>query len=139
MNHQVKVFQASPARIKGLRIIAALGALSFVLGLFLDPERAWGGYLMGFEYFVQLALAGGLFLSVLTLSSARWATAMRRIPEAMTTGLPWAFGMGLLLLGGISTLYEWSHEAVVEADPVLQGKSAYLNGAFFFVRMAVFF
>ena len=139
MQHHARVFHASPVRAKGLLVAAALGALCFLLGLFLDPERAWAGYLMGFEYFVQLGLAGGLFLSVLTLSSARWATAMRRIPEAMTTSLPVAFVMGILLMGGLSTLYEWSHESVLAMDPVLQAKAVYLNGAFFFGRMVVFF
>lgn len=134
-----QMFVPSPVRMRGLAIASIVGALIFAVGLFVDPQRAWSGYLMAFMYFVSLGLAGGLFLSVLTLSSARWATALRRIPEAMTASLPYAAILGLLLMGGVSTLYEWSHTAVVEADPLLAGKAAYLNGGFFFARLIGFF
>ncbi len=125
--------------MRGLATASILGAFIFVIGLFVDPLRAWSGYLMAFIYFVEMGLAGGLFLCALTLSSARWATALRRIPEAMTASLPYAFMFGLLLMGGVSTIYEWSHAAVVEADPLLKGKASYLNGGFFFLRLVVFF
>jgi hypothetical protein len=139
MNAASLEFKPSPARMRSLLVTALLGALVFVVGLFVAPERAWSGYLMAFVYFVELGLAGGLFLSILTLSSARWATALRRVPEAMTTSLPYAFVLGLLLMGGVSTLYEWSHSSIVAADPLLQGKASYLNGGFFFVRLVVYF
>ena len=74
--------------MSGLRATAILGGLLFLLGLFVAPGRAWGGYLMGFDLFVGLALSGGFFICILTLCGARWATALRRIPEAMTTALP---------------------------------------------------
>ena len=124
---------------KVLRCVAGGGALFFILGLFVAPRQAWTGYLMGFMLFVELALAGAFFLSMLSLASARWATALRRIPEAMATALPVAGLLGLVLLGGIHVLYEWSHTSVVEADPILSGKSAYLNVGFFIVRLVIFF
>ena len=57
--------------VRGLRATAVLGGLVFLVGLFVAPQRAWSGYLMGFVYLVGLGLAGGLFLSVLTLAGAR--------------------------------------------------------------------
>jgi len=125
--------------MRGLLITAGLGALLFIVGLFVAQQRAWGGYLMGFFMFTGLAVAGAFFISVLTLASARWATAMRRVPEAMTTALPFGLALGLVLLGGIHSLYEWSHSSVVESDALLQGKSAYLNWGFFSVRLVGFF
>jgi hypothetical protein len=80
-----------------------------------------------------------LFLSVLTLSGARWATALRRIPEAMTTTLPVGALFGLALVGGVHSLYEWSHDSAVAADPILQAKSSYLNWGFFLLRLVAFF
>lgn len=139
MSTVLQMFRPSPTRMKGLAMTSAIGALIFVLGLFIAPQRAWSGYLMAFVYFVGLGLAGGLFLSILTLSSARWAVVMRRIPEAMTASLPYAFGFGLLLVCGVSSIYEWSHSSVVENDELLQGKAAYLNFGFFLVRMVGFF
>jgi hypothetical protein len=125
--------------VRGLRATAVLGGLVFLVGLFVAPQRAWSGYLMGFVYLVGLGLAGGLFLSVLTLAGARWATALRRIPEAMTTVLPVATVAGLVLVGGVHSLYEWSHAGVVAEDPLLQGKTGYLNTGFFLLRLLAFF
>ena len=132
-------FRAPPLLMRNLSITAGLGLLCFLVGLFVDPVRAWGGYLMGFFLFTGTALAGPLFLTVLTLSGARWGVVLRRVPEALAATLPWAAGMGLLLLGGLSSLYEWSRPSALEHDPILQGKSAYLNGGFFFARMLLFF
>jgi hypothetical protein len=123
----------------GLRTTAVLGGLVFLLGLFVDPRRAWGGYLMGFVYFVELGLAGGFFLTVLSLTGARWATALRRIPEAMTSALPVGALLGLGLIAGVHSLYEWSHASVVASDPLLAHKAGYLNWGFFAVRLALYF
>jgi len=139
MNLSNEGFRASPNLMRGLLVTSAVGMLCFLLGLFIEPVRAWGGYLVGFASFTGMALAGGLFLTVLTLSGARWATALRRIPEAMTAGLPFAFVMAILLLFGVSSLYEWDHESIVEGDHLLEGKQAYLNWGFFSLRTIAFF
>ena len=123
----------------GLRVAAIVGGLAFLLGLFVAPERAWAGYLIGFTFFVGLALSGGLFISVLTLSNARWATVLRRIPEAMSGTLPVAALFGVALAGGVHSLYEWSHDSAVIADPILQAKAPYLNSGFFLLRLVLFF
>lgn len=127
------------AVLRSLRTLAVLGACSFLAGLFIAPKQAWSGYLMGFVLYVELALAGAFFLSLLVLSGARWATALRRILEAMAGGLPVGALLALVLLGGLGTLYEWTHGASVEADPLLQAKSLYLNPGFFALRLVLFF
>lgn len=139
MNVASARFEPSRALLNGLRTAAILGGSLFLLGLFVNPSRAWGGYLMGFTFFVGLGLAGGLFLTILTLADARWATALRRIPEALTTTLPVAALLGVVLLGGVHSLYEWSHASVAAEDPILAAKSVYLNWGFFLVRMLVYF
>jgi len=122
-----------------LRTAAILGGLVFLVGLFVAPTRVWVGYLIGFNYLVGLGLSGGLFIAILYLSSAKWGTPLRRIPEAMTYSLPIAGCFGLVLLFGLHSLYEWSHAASVEHDPVLLAKSVYLNSWFFAARLIVFF
>ena len=139
MSSRPAPFSPSPHLMSGLRTSAIIGGLLFLLGLFEEPSRAWGGFLMGFVFLVGLALAGGLFICLLTLLGARWATSLQRIPEAMTSALPAGAVLGLLLVAGIPSLYEWSHASVVETDPILQAKSAYLNTGFFALRLVVFF
>jgi hypothetical protein len=118
---------------------AGLGALLFLAGIMLQPERAWGGYLMGFVYFVSLALAGPLFLSIVYLSGATWAKPLLRIPEAMGAALPVALVLGLGLIIGTHELYEWSHAQAVESDALLAHKVPYLNVGAFSIRMVIYF
>jgi len=118
---------ASPRLMRGLLTTAGLGGLVFLVGLMIAPQRVWGGYLMGYTYFVGLALAGPLFLAILYLSRARWALPLRRVPEAMGTVLPLGLLLGLVLITGTYALYEWSHAQVVEADALLAHKAPFLN------------
>src|SRR5690606_16601492 len=53
---------------RGLLATALAGAAVFLLGLYLEPERAWGGYLVAFCTFTGLSLAGPLFLAILYLT-----------------------------------------------------------------------
>jgi len=123
----------------GLGLVVGAGALVFLVGLFVAPGRVWGGFLIGFDYLVALALAGPVFLALLTLASARWSAALQRVPEAMASALPAAAALGVVLLFGIPNLYEWSHAAVVERDPLLQAKSGWLDPTAFGVRLVVVF
>lgn len=129
-----------PARLDGaLKGLALMGGAAFVLGLWFAPARAWSGFLMGFYHLTALSLAGAVFVTLLTLARARWWTPMRRIPEAMTASLPYGLLLGLLLLFGAHTLYEWSHSSVVQADALLQHKRPYLNLPFFGLRLVLCF
>ena len=124
---------------QGLMVAVGCGAIVFLIGLMVAPERTWGGYLIGFSYFVGLALAGLLFLAVLSLARGEWAFPLRRVPEAMASTLPVAAVLGLVLITGIHTLYEWSHSSVVEGDALLTHKSTWLNGFGFSVRLVLYF
>lgn len=122
-----------------LRNIVLASCAIFVVGLFVAPTRVWGGYLMGFHFLTALALSGTVFMAFLFLSRASWAAALQRILEAMTAALPIAGMLGLGLLLGLPSLYEWAHPAAVEHDSLLQHKSAYLNTVGFSLRMVVMF
>lgn len=122
-----------------LRAIAAGGGLVFLAGLVFAPERAWAGFLMGFAYFVGLSLSGAVFIALLTMAGAGWWTPLRRIPEAMTTALPYGAILALVLLAGVHSLYEWSHASTVASDELLARKSGWLNVPFFAARLLLCF
>jgi len=117
----------------------ALGLITFVAGLFLNPERIWPNFLVAEVYLIGLGLGAGFFIAIQHLSNAAWGTVYRRIPEAMISIMPYAAGGILVLAFGIHSLYEWSLPSVVANDPVLQEKSAWLNVTFFFGRLAFYF
>lgn len=118
---------------------AGVGLLVYVVGLFAAPGRIWPNFLIAEFYFLSLGLGGAFFIAVLYVSNAGWATAFRRIPEAVMSTLPAAAIGGIILIFGIHTLYEWSHHAVVASDTILSGKSAWLNEQFFIGRLIFYF
>lgn len=118
----------------------AIGVLAVVLGWMRTPDRAWYAFLLSFFYFISLALGGVFFAALHYASNAGWSTMVRRFAEGFAAFLPWSFGLGLvLILFGGESLYSWMDESVVAADPILQGKAAYLNTTFFVLRTLLFF
>ena len=73
------------------------------------------------------------------LVGGAWGRAIQPWLEAAMRTLPVGALLFLPVALGIGSLFEWSHAEVVEADPLLQSKAAYLNVPFFLVRAAVYF
>jgi hypothetical protein len=123
-----------------LAIAVIAGLLVFVASVLIfkpDPSRVWANVLLNNQYFLGIALGGAFFLAVHRIAWSGWHTALQRIPESLTSFLPVAFVLMLLLFFGMNDLYHWSH--FEGHDPVLEGKSAWLNVPFFFIRMVVYF
>ncbi len=131
-------FQLSERLHKNLLGVTAIGLLVSAIGLIVAPERAWPNILLANYYLMGLGLAGAIFIALLYVSNAGWATAIRRVPEAMTAALPVSAVIMIAILFGIHTLYEWSHESVVAHDRILQAKSGWLDVPFFIVRTLVY-
>jgi hypothetical protein len=124
----------------GILSIAGVGILLIVLGYFIEAANGkdlWTNILINNLFFLFIALFGGVFLALHKIAYAGWHTALQRIPEALTQFLPITALLMFLLYFGMHDLYHWSHEGL--HDPILEGKSAYLNLPFFFIRMAAYF
>jgi len=102
-----------------------------------DASRIWANVLLNNQYFLGIALGGAFFLAVHRIAWSGWHTALQRIPESMTTFLPIAFLLMLLVFFGMHDLYHWSHYE--GHDAVLEGKKAWLKLPFFFARMVLYF
>ncbi|HEX2968035.1 MAG TPA: hypothetical protein VHO46_02940 [Bacteroidales bacterium] len=119
--------------------LALTGIVSFIIGLKTNPDLAWGSYLTGIYYFTELSIGAAFYLAIQYISQSGWSSAFKRIPEAMTTWLPFAAIFFFLLYFGMNNIYHWSHEEAVSQDALLTHKSSYLNVTFFFIRMALSF
>jgi hypothetical protein len=83
---------------------------------------------------------GALFFTMLHhLVGAKWSVVVRRLSENIATVFPVLAILFIPLLFGIHHLFEWSHAEVVSADPILAGKTPYLNTPFFIIRAVVYF
>lgn len=128
------------SRTKTIYAVAmTLGVLGFAASLYTDQARAWHSFLTSFFFFTSLALGGLFFTAIQHVASAGWSVTIRRFAEAMTSFLPIAALGAVVLLLGAKTLYIWLNHDVVAADPILSGKSGYLNMTFFVIRLVVFF
>lgn len=99
------------------------------------PSRTWANLLLNNIYILSIALCGGVFLSLHKLAISGWHTTIKRIPEAITSFMPIAGVLMLLIIPGLGYIYHWTHPA--EDDIILLNKVAYLNIPFFIARMVV--
>jgi hypothetical protein len=100
-------------------------------------------YLVGFCFVTTISLGGLFFTIVQHATKAGWSVVVRRIAELLAGNLRW-LGLAFIpiLLGmwwsETTHLYHWN-TADGLADPILQGKAAFLNPTFWTIRSALYF
>lgn len=111
-------------------VLFAIGAIVFILGLFMDPDRAWRAFHQNWLFFTALSTAGVTFVAVQRITTARWSRGVIRFMEAYVAFLPVAFVFLLLTLAfGRGHVFPWTHEAYPTPE-----KATYYNGAFLTTR-----
>jgi len=129
---------------KWTNALLGIGALVLVLGfIFLGMSkdehaqtRFWAVLLQNSTFFLLVVNASMFFVCVTTLAMGGWQMAFRRVPEAISTLVPVFSVIALLVFLGIifghqHHIYHWLDKEHVEHDPVLKGKSGFLNPTFF--------
>jgi hypothetical protein len=119
--------------------VAALGAAASAWGFVEARERFFQGWLVGFLFWIALPLGSLALLMLHQLTGGSWGTAIQGLLRAAARTLPLFVPLFLGIALGIPTLYEWSHEDALAADPLLRQKSAYLNTGGFLIRALVCF
>lgn len=119
-------------------IIGILLLAITIAGAFFNPGEFFHSYLIGYLFFIGLALGCMAFLMLQYLTGGAWGIIARRPLEAATRTLPLLALLFIPLGFGMKTLYGWAHPDLVAHDAVLQHRSAYTNGPFFLVRAAIY-
>lgn len=116
-------------------VLAGAGLLVFIIGLFLQPDRAWQALLVSWLYFTSISSAGVMFVAVQRITTARWSRPIVRFLEGYVAFLPVAFVLLLLiLLVGRDHIFWWTHEV-----PAVHEKRVYLNPPFYLSRVILTF
>ncbi len=137
MNAHDFIFEPKPELIRRAQVLAGIGALTLLLGFYLAPQRIWLNLLLISYYLLGLSLAGAVWVSLQYVSGAHWSTALRRVPEAMTTLLPFA-ALGILAVLVLRPqLYPWTNGLMSDGGAV-GFKRAWLSLPFFRMR-AIFY
>ena len=120
-------------------IVGALGLLGCAAGFFVDPSRFYQAYLVAWIFVAGPALGCLAFLMLHHLSRGAWGLMVRRVFEAAGRTIPVLALLFLPIAVGMREIFVWARPEVVAGDPLIQGKSAYLNPTAFLVRAAVYF
>jgi hypothetical protein len=148
-------FEFSPKAKQLTFILMGLGLLLALIGYFtyhpsiegytaddnhhVAIKRLLASILFNGYFFFLIATCAAVFIAISQLANAGWYVAIRRIPEAMSEFMPIGAGIIILVLfAGVSILYHWAHDGVMEVDPLLAKKTWYLNKPFFFARVILF-
>lgn len=116
-------------------VLFVIGALTFIIGLFVDPDRVWRAFHADWLFFTVLSSAGCAFVAVQRITTARWSREVIRFMEGYVAFLPIAFVFLLLsVLVGKNHIFPWTHEAY----PVPE-KALYFDPLFFTIRVIVTF
>jgi hypothetical protein len=111
----------------GIVAALAIGAVAFIAGVFLSPQRAWQAYFVNFLFWSGIAQGGVVMAAVYRLTNARWGDQFRRIGEGMIGFLPVSLLLYLMLIAGGTYLFPW----LVYRVP---GNEVWLSGYFVFGR-----
>ena len=143
-------FEITKTAKRNIYILLAIGLILTLVGVLTGMEshhfvtRLLTNGLIDSFFFFAMGLGALFFLSLAYATETGWYAAVKRVIEAVAGFLP--FGMALMgvVLVVITALdgahvYQWMDPEVVSHDPIIQGKTAYLNPTFFWIRTIVYF
>jgi hypothetical protein len=96
-------------------------------------------------FFSGIALIGVFFVAFNYVAQAGWSAAIKRIPEAFGNYLLVGFPLAVILFACFHhDLFHWTHGYLYDKndaryDEVLDGKSGYLNMAFYWIRLILYY
>lgn len=126
------------------------GLILIVIGVFLGisdehfkTRLMSNGLINGFFYFA-LGLGALFFLALAYATETGWYASVKRVIEAVAGFLPTgmvflAFILLLITFMDGAHIYIWMDPETVANDEIIQGKSAYLNKPFFWIRTLIYF
>jgi hypothetical protein len=114
-------------------VLAAIGLIVFIVGLFIQPDRTWQSLLVSWLYFTSISSAGVMFVAVQRITTARWSRPIIRFLEGYVAFLPVAFVLLLVIIFfGKHHVFWWFNRV-----PEIHEKEVYLNPPFFYTRVIV--
>ncbi len=116
-----------------------LGALVMMLAYGMDAQRSAHNNIILFLFLASIG-GGSIFLVAIEyIGGAVWSVPIRRVTEFLGGITPVVPVVAVPLLLNLHDVFHWTHPEAVQADPVLAGKSPYLNVSFFVFRFLAIF
>ena len=124
-----------------------IGVISTAYAFFTDIHAAWTSLLFNNYFFLGISIFAVFFVALQHVAEAGWSTAIKRVPEAIMTFLPYACAVMIFIV--IAAILHWNHiyhwmeegimtEGAPNYDKIIAGKEAYLSPIFFLVRSIIY-
>ena len=120
-------------------LVALAGLASLVVGLRVDPDRAWFSYLAAWLFGTSVALGALLLVMTGHATKASWLVMTRRPMESVAATLPLFALLFVPLVFGLDCVYPWAGHGWAEASRPLEHKRLWLGAPFFVARTAAYF
>jgi len=121
-------------------IVGGAGLLLLLLGaLVAGRDQFFNAYLIGFTFWTGIGIGSLALLMLQHLTGGGWGFVIRRSLEAATRTLPLMAILFIPVILGAHSLYPWTHQEVLDHDPVVKFKQPYLNLPFFTIRAVIYF
>jgi len=131
--------------------VGVVGLLLTIVGFFTARQATMFSYLLGFTYWLGIAVATIIMVAIFHTAKAKWLIVLRRTMETMGASVIVFIPLMLPLLFGMKDIFPW-----VDAEnwvfPGTEGvkftavelhhlhhKHPYLNQTFFYIRQAIYF
>ena len=121
--------------------LAAAGLAALVVGLRIDPTRAWFAYLDAWLFGTSIAVGALLLTMTGHAAKAGWMVITRRPMESVAATLPLFALLFVPLAFGLDHVYPWAGHGApdVALAHALDHKRVWLSKPFFVARTAVYF
>ena len=134
-----KKYRTWSMALMGVGLAAVLlGYFTYGTGDEHAKTRFWASLMHNSIFFLLITNASMFFICATTLAWGGWQMSFRRVPEAISAAVGPLGIIALLVLlaiawGGhhMTHIYHWTDAAAVAEDPILKGKSPFLNLKFY--------
>jgi len=126
-------------------VMIAIGLLSVIVQFATHHEQTWANLLWNNFIFLGMALGATFFLAVQYVAEVGWSAVIKRPLEAMGQSIPVAGIIMILIIAiGGHSLYHWMDDGIMDPaspnyDAIIAGKNGFLNPAFFWIRVILYF
>ena len=119
--------------------LGVVGLLFMIVGIFFDKAQFFQSYLLGFIFWILVALGSLSILMIHHVAGGKWGVMIQRLLEGAASTLPLMALLFIPILFGMPYIFPWARPELVAHDPILQAKEPYLNVPFFIVRAVIYF
>ena len=122
-------------------IIASVGVVVCVIGIFVDPVRLASAYLVAYLSCLAVVLGALAMIMIARVTAATWFVALRRQAEEVAATLPMFALLFVPILVWSRVLYPWASRVPLRDPHVREAviaKAAYLNLPFFAIRSVAY-